>query len=165
VDLSAFVAWSGKGIEPSYAAWEALRDRQPVRSNRSLTHCLQQTGILPKLCRDFWPTGRRVGLTRDPETRGQSRQARQRRDSSHHRATKLQRLYWLAGAPGFEPGDGGIKIRCLTTWLRPKTCTGETLAARCRPRLRGTIAARADPINAAFPAQTLRLTGLRRGVD
>src|ERR1700759_4679145 len=26
---------------------------------------------------------------------------------------------WLAGAPGFEPGDGGIKIRCLTTWLRP----------------------------------------------
>src|SRR6266478_8975754 len=27
---------------------------------------------------------------------------------------------WLAGAPGFEPGNGGIKIRCLTTWLRPK---------------------------------------------
>jgi hypothetical protein len=26
----------------------------------------------------------------------------------------------LAGAPGFEPGNGGIKIRCLTTWLRPK---------------------------------------------
>src|SRR5260370_645397 len=28
--------------------------------------------------------------------------------------------FWLAGAPGFEPGNGGIKIRCLTTWLRPK---------------------------------------------
>ena len=26
----------------------------------------------------------------------------------------------LAGAPGFEPGNGGIKILCLTTWLRPK---------------------------------------------
>jgi hypothetical protein len=26
----------------------------------------------------------------------------------------------VAGAPGFEPGNGGIKIRCLTTWLRPK---------------------------------------------
>jgi hypothetical protein len=26
---------------------------------------------------------------------------------------------WLAGAPGFEPGNGGIKILCLTTWLRP----------------------------------------------
>jgi hypothetical protein len=25
----------------------------------------------------------------------------------------------LAGAPGFEPGNGGIKIRCLTSWLRP----------------------------------------------
>src|SRR5207249_7682422 len=25
----------------------------------------------------------------------------------------------LAGAPGFEPGNAGIKIRCLTTWLRP----------------------------------------------
>src|SRR5215471_1805807 len=25
----------------------------------------------------------------------------------------------LAGAGGFEPPYGGIKIRCLTTWLRP----------------------------------------------
>ena len=25
----------------------------------------------------------------------------------------------LAGAPGFEPGYDGIKIRCLTTWRRP----------------------------------------------
>ena len=31
---------------------------------------------------------------------------------------------WLAGAPGFEPGDGGIKIRCLTTWLRPNAAAG-----------------------------------------
>src|SRR5215831_498377 len=29
----------------------------------------------------------------------------------------------LAGAGGFEPPHGGIKIRCLTTWLRP---TGES---------------------------------------
>jgi hypothetical protein len=28
----------------------------------------------------------------------------------------------LVGAPGFEPGNGGIKIRCLTTWLRPNAC-------------------------------------------
>src|SRR6266446_9664602 len=26
----------------------------------------------------------------------------------------------VAGAPGFEPGNGGIKIRCLTTCLRAK---------------------------------------------
>jgi hypothetical protein len=25
----------------------------------------------------------------------------------------------MAGAGGFEPPYGGIKIRCLTTWLRP----------------------------------------------
>src|SRR2546429_2144327 len=31
----------------------------------------------------------------------------------------LQRLHWLAGAGGLEPPNGGIKIRCLTTWLRP----------------------------------------------
>jgi hypothetical protein len=27
----------------------------------------------------------------------------------------------MAGAGGFEPPHGGIKIRCLTTWLRPTT--------------------------------------------
>ena len=26
----------------------------------------------------------------------------------------------LAGAPGIEPGNAGIKIRCLTAWRRPK---------------------------------------------
>ena len=26
---------------------------------------------------------------------------------------------YLAGAPGFEPGNAGIKTLCLTTWLRP----------------------------------------------
>jgi hypothetical protein len=30
----------------------------------------------------------------------------------------------LAGAPGLEPGNGGIKIRCLTTWLRPNSGIG-----------------------------------------
>ena len=26
----------------------------------------------------------------------------------------------MAGVPGFEPGNAGIKIRCLTTWLHPR---------------------------------------------
>src|SRR4026207_1948637 len=55
----------------------------------------------------------------------------------------------LAGAPGFEPGNGGIKIRCLTTWLRPhryRRATAKQFRARdagadggCRrrPRPRG----------------------------
>ena len=27
----------------------------------------------------------------------------------------------VAGAGGIEPPNGGIKIRCLTAWLRPNT--------------------------------------------
>jgi hypothetical protein len=29
----------------------------------------------------------------------------------------------LAGAEGFEPPNGGIKTRCLTTWRRPTTAS------------------------------------------
>jgi hypothetical protein len=29
----------------------------------------------------------------------------------------------LAGAPGFEPGNAGIKTLCLTAWRRPKKLT------------------------------------------
>jgi hypothetical protein len=31
---------------------------------------------------------------------------------------------WLAGAGGIEPPNGGIKIRCLTAWLRPNGPNG-----------------------------------------
>ena len=41
----------------------------------------------------------------------------------------------LAGAPGFEPGNGGIKIRCLTTWLRPKARADHTGASGVGQRL------------------------------
>src|SRR5277367_3745123 len=34
------------------------------------------------------------------------------------------RVRHMAGAGGFEPPDGGIKIRCLTTWLRPNASQG-----------------------------------------
>src|SRR5690606_6978120 len=33
----------------------------------------------------------------------------------------------LAGAEGFEPPNGGIKTRCLTTWLRPKNSCNSTV--------------------------------------
>jgi hypothetical protein len=39
----------------------------------------------------------------------------------------------LAGAGGFEPPHGGIKIRCLTAWLRPKL----SVAGRSRDSLLG----------------------------
>ena len=32
---------------------------------------------------------------------------------------ELYQWFRMAGAGGFEPPYGGIKIRCLTTWLRP----------------------------------------------
>src|SRR5215469_13024824 len=48
----------------------------------------------------------------------------------------------LAGAPGFEPGNGGIKIRCLTTWLRPNRYRKATVCGG------GTIPTSRDPSNA-----------------
>src|SRR5713101_4048202 len=36
----------------------------------------------------------------------------------------------LAGAGGFEPPYGGIKIRCLTTWLRPNGVSGGKLTGK-----------------------------------
>jgi hypothetical protein len=45
-----------------------------------------------------------VGLQRDGCDRGEDR---------------LPRRHCVAGAPGFEPGNGGFKVRCLTAWRRP----------------------------------------------
>ena len=47
---------------------------------------------------------------------GRRRTAWQAASTTRARATLSTRL---AGAPGLEPGNGGIKIRCLTAWLRP----------------------------------------------
>jgi acyl-CoA dehydrogenase len=62
----------------------------------------------------------------------------------------------LAGAGGLEPPNGGIKIRCLTTWLRPKSYRKGRLGLRRLRRLRlaRTIYAAPGTINAsglAFP--------------
>src|SRR5665647_3796485 len=83
-----------------------------------------------------------------------------------HQEITAQRLDWLAGAPGFEPGDGGIKIRCLTTWLRPNLVAHDpfrkpvptfrdhatepesTAPKHSSARGARTIAARSRPINA-----------------
>ncbi len=76
-------------------------------------------------------------------------------------ATQPKSLNVLAGAGGFEPPNGGIKIRCLTTWLRPN--------ARCRnaaggsPAARRTITARSQGINPAInPAVNARHDAYRR---
>ena len=40
-------------------------------------------------------------------------------DSGFRKLASLANEISLAGAGGVEPPYGGIKIRCLTTWLRP----------------------------------------------
>ena len=42
-----------------------------------------------------------------------------RRDTRTCKLAVLANKFWLAGAGGIEPPNGGIKIRCLTAWLRP----------------------------------------------
>src|SRR5262245_12178332 len=56
---------------------------------------------------------------------------------------------WLAGAGGLEPPNGGIKIRCLTTWLRPISRLDAPLRAR-------TIAAATLTINGGLCRATCR---------
>src|SRR5437899_10054849 len=52
---------------------------------------------------------------RAAEPRFQNRNARKIAKKQFY----CNQLAELAGAGGFEPPYGGIKIRCLTTWLRP----------------------------------------------
>ena len=54
-----------------------------------------------------------------------------------------KRLKEMAGAGGFEPPNGGIKIRCLTAWLRP-------IALPALGAARGTIVSRRRAGNGAF---------------
>lgn len=62
---------------------------------------------------DDLAVGNRASTPSDPK----GKQAQERSGKVDH-ATAME-LGGMAGAPGFEPGDGGIKIRCLTSWLRP----------------------------------------------
>ena len=70
--------------------------------------------------------------------RAASRQLNRATGTSHRRSTcaterseprtrrRISRVSkgWrkVAGVPGFEPGNGGIKIHCLTAWLYPNGC-------------------------------------------
>ena len=39
-------------------------------------------------------------------------------------AIAARRLTHMAGAAGFEPTNNGVRVRCLTTWLRPNMMAG-----------------------------------------
>src|SRR3981081_3459144 len=57
--------------------------------------------------------------------------------------TRGKPLQSLAGAEGFEPSDAGIKIRCLTAWLRPNAW----------PKRRRTILTEPTRYNAFAPSR------------
>src|SRR5580700_1195653 len=70
----------------------------------------------------------------------------------------------LAGAPGFEPGNGGIKIRCLTTWLRPNTVGLAPAAwAGCRTIAMGPAPINVRPGHAAIHARQAPYNNVRLG--
>jgi hypothetical protein len=78
----------------------------------------------------------------------------------------------VAGAPGFEPGNGGIKIRCLTTWLRPiapSDCRSAPFAARDSLPLReiSDLASLHPPLKLKLPPdchRTMRCLCLLRSI-
>ncbi len=64
----------------------------------------------------------------------------------------LRGHFILAGAPGFEPGNAGIKIRCLTAWRRPSN-----FSASGRTTLRNAGIARfTTPYRLATPQYPFR---------
>lgn len=69
------------------------------------------------------PAHQRLRVRRSPPENGRF---------SQHTGDDRERLNCLAGAGGFEPPNAGIKIRCLTTWLRPKTRQGASVSLSVR---------------------------------
>src|SRR5690606_34568309 len=61
----------------------------------------------------------------------------------------------MAGAPGFEPGNGGTKNRCLTAWLRPNKSNRSN-------RLGGLITASTSKRNRLITKSRLSLQCPRR---
>ena len=111
-----------------------------VCSNQVPADSLRKTGISIGLAGDFakarpeiWEMGvrRQDRLRERPAFSGPVARGLQ---------TSRRRSDWLAGAGGIEPPNGGIKIRCLTAWLRPNaplqgTAGGQITAdSSCRSR-------------------------------
>jgi hypothetical protein len=61
-------------------------------------------------------------------------------------------MRYVAGAGGFEPPHGGIKIRCLTAWLRPNITNW---AGRYRREQFRSTAISLGVLNASLGSETL----------
>ncbi len=134
--------------------------------------CQRQARLVPfrqavRIARSFheparcaWSGG--ADLSEAPETSWQAcpKSRTARAIVTHVSGTDRNRL---AGAPGFEPGNGGIKIRCLTTWLRPKTRADHTGDGGTGQRLGGWTRRTMGPRSPAPRAQTARNEDAARG--
>ena len=84
-----------------------------------------------------------------------------------HRDSRFTLTVWrradrLAGVEGFEPPNGGIKTRCLTTWRRPSVIVSERLrSAPPRAAPARAAATDSDP-RTTYPRQR---TGSRASVS
>jgi hypothetical protein len=65
-------------------------------------------------------------------------------------AYRLQPYLQLAGAEGFEPPNGGIKTRCLTTWRRPN------ISFIVQPTLSASVAFERYELRYPFLSQTIQ---------
>jgi hypothetical protein len=107
------------------AAEMARRPRTQCRSNRVSSESLPKTGIFAVVAGDFSRNGRRVLQFGSSETGAKLQKARQKRAFLAFERFYLWLRDCLAGAGGFEPPHGGIKIHCLTTWRRPNNLSGK----------------------------------------
>src|SRR5262249_44105879 len=108
----------GWGACGRYGAWRQQGVRRPIdgrRCGRRRDRCDGDHARYVWNARPVHLNLRNAAVSRDFER------------SSH---VAWRRPDWLAGAGGLEPPNGGIKIRCLTTWLRP--ISGGLLAPRRR---------------------------------
>jgi hypothetical protein len=100
---------------------------------------LRKTGIFPDKGGDFRrfsPPGRQK---REAGDRSECAKRRDIRPILTSLGKPGQTREWVAGAGGIEPPNGGIKIRCLTAWLRPNN------PERQRPRSPATPVYRGSP--------------------
>src|SRR3546814_18749515 len=99
----------------------------PGRAGASSTGCRAGRGGSGRSCRAA-PAGAVTHLCVAAPVGGRSGS----RNSAGTRRVRRR----LAGAPGFEPGNGGTKNRCLTAWLRPIRIGRRTVHRMREPRTR-----------------------------
>src|SRR5262245_26192870 len=130
---------------------KAVRKVEPVSGR-----ILRNSGILQIAGGDFQLAATLRTRICNSEKIAEFKKAPRWRASGRQQPKYIKRSDWLAGAPGFEPGNGGIKIRCLTTWLRPNKCRR---TAANYPRAR-----RPDHSGANPPNQRPLLLYIKRGL-